>query len=105
MTCKFGNCSIAELTPANAWVPAIQAVRKAIGKPVTTELLADHTFCGRHAKTMRGEGVKMYAYASTITEIERRDHERAADRAAAKGFTNLYGALAKAGLALPPRRR
>ncbi len=103
LSCKFPSCAV-QLKPEQAWVPEIQAIRQIIGKPVTAELLADHIFCGRHARLLReeskqnGKKVLVFSYTGTVAELERRERERTAERAAAKGLLNLYGAFKKAGL-------
>ena len=45
-TCKFPQCGL-KLALEQAWVPELRAIRQTIGKPVTTEMLTDHTLCRR----------------------------------------------------------
>lgn len=88
LRCQVPGCSIT-MVESLAFVPAIQAIRKATGKPVRPASLADHAVCEQHAKAGRREGVKMYPFATTVAELERRAEQREKEQS----FFQVYSAL------------
>lgn len=91
MNCHFPPCNV-NLVSQNAWVPELKAIRQAIGKPVTVEVLADHTVCRRHSAVLREQGIKVFSYTGTAEELGR----RAEERANAAGFFKLYRPMKEA---------
>ncbi len=102
--CTVEKCPV-KLEPATAWVPSLQAIRKVIGKVVESVELKKHIFCGRHARALREEGLRMYSYTSTLQELERRQGEREAERDAVGRYSTMYLALKDAGVKPPKKRR
>ena len=85
LSCHFTGC-VVQLTSNNAWVSGFKAIRQAVGKPVTQEMLANHTVCRRHSAVLREQGIKVFSYAGTVEKL----HRRAEERANAAGFFKLY---------------
>ena len=72
-----GKPGTAKLTQAEAWVPKLARIKKAIGRwPTLAKDLADHIYCGRCAAFARKAGVPFYRYPQTVVEMERRRVER-----------------------------
>jgi hypothetical protein len=97
LVCHFPGC-VAKMQPAQAYTPAIAAVRQVIGRPVTVADLAEHTLCKRHATAAREEKIPVFSYTGSARELER----RAAERTNAGKFFQMYSALDRAGVR--PRR-
>lgn len=98
LKCTFPSCK-ARLEPNQAKVPAIEAVRNAIGKPVTVEDLAKFVLCGRHSHVAKREGVQTYSYAGTAALLQRRAAERETARThflQLRAKTQMGQAIAKA---------
>jgi len=81
-------------------VPAIEIIRRAIGKPVVTVAdLAGFALCRRHSYLARKEGVQTYSYVGTVALLERRAAERETARAHflhLRAKTQMGKAIAKA---------
>ena len=98
LNCTFPSCK-SRLEPNQAKVPAIEAIRNAISKPVTVADLAKFVLCGRHSHVARKEGVQTYSYAGTAALLERREAERETARAhflQLRAKTQMGKAIAKA---------
>lgn len=66
-----------KLAQAEAWVPALTFIRRALGRwPSAVKDLADHTFCGRCSAIGRQAGLRFYRLPATVVEMERRRLER-----------------------------
>lgn len=101
LNCNFPEHKDYALTPAGAFVPALAAVAKVVGKPIgqlTEGDLANHAVCKRHAGTARQSGIPFFSFAGSIEEIARRNKERETGQA----FFSLYGAMKKAGFGERP---
>ena len=98
INCTFPSCKN-RLEPNQAKVPAIEAIRNAISKPVTVADLAKFVLCGRHSHVARKEGVQTYSYAGTAALLERRVAERETARTHflhLRAKTQMGKAIAKA---------
>jgi len=82
---RNGRVCQVKLTSAEAWVPALAAVRQVLGRmPSQVRDLADHTFCGRCSALGRKTGLRFYRLPATVAVMERRRVER--QQAARKAF-------------------
>lgn len=90
LACAFPGCDAKNITPEKAWVPELKAIRQAEGKALASSDLERHVHCETHVNLARKEGVKMFRYSETFSELERRTLER----------TKAKGHFAK--YALPP---
>ncbi|MBI2064790.1 MAG: hypothetical protein HYT62_01910 [Candidatus Yanofskybacteria bacterium] len=82
LACTFSGCK-AKMAPEKAKVPAVTAIRLAIGKPVTVDDLTGWILCGRHAHLIQKEAAKKgdgktFSYVGTVTLLEKRQSERKA---------------------------
>ncbi len=85
LNCSFPQCK-ASLELNQAKVPAVAAIRSAIGKAVTVADLAAYALCGYHARIAKEEGVQTFSYVGTVALLERRQAERETAR---NHFLNL----------------
>lgn len=98
VTCTFPECK-ANVAPEKAKVPAIAAIRSAIGKTVTVADLSNQVLCPRHAHMARQEGVQTYSYVGTVARLEQLEAERIAARSHflnLRAKTQIGKAIAKA---------
>ncbi len=98
VVCTFPGCK-ASVAPEKARVPAVAAIRSAIGKPVTVVDLASQVLCGRHAHMAKQEGVPTFSYVGTVALLERREAERTTARGhflSLRATTQMGKAIAKA---------
>jgi len=82
LACTFPGCNV-KMAPEKAKVPAVAAIRTAIGKPVTVEDLTGWILCGRHAHLIQKEAAKRgdgltFSYVGTVALLEKRQSERKA---------------------------
>lgn len=67
----------AKLAVAEAWVPALRAIRRVAGRwPSQVKDLVSHIHCGRCAALGRRAGLRLYLYGPTVMEMEKRRTER-----------------------------
>ncbi len=98
VACTFPGCK-ANVAPEKARVPAVAAIRSAIGKPVAVVDLVGQVLCGRHAHMAKQEGVQTFSYVGTVALLERREAERIAARSHflnLRAKTQMGKAIAKA---------
>ncbi|MDP3792975.1 MAG: hypothetical protein Q8Q89_04605 [bacterium] len=98
IACTFPGCK-ANMAPEKAKVPAVAAIRSAIGKPVTVADLASQVLCPRHAHMAKQEGVPTFSYVGTVALLECREAERTTARSHflhLRAKTQMGKAIAKA---------
>lgn len=90
---RSGKPCQVKLTQAEAWVPALAFVRRALGRwPLAVKDLADHTYCG-HCQAIgrrvgRKEGLRFFRLTETVVWMERRRVER--QQAARQAFGRYF---------------
>lgn len=66
----------AGLSQAEAWLPTLAAIRRAIGRMPSVGDLKGHTYCARCSALGRKAGLRFYHYPATVAEMEKRRVER-----------------------------
>jgi hypothetical protein len=86
LKCVCPGCNILELTPEDARVPSLAAIREKTRRQVTVEGLAEHALCKKHGAIARRHGVQTFPYLATVRLLE----ERELARREAAGFFQVY---------------
>ncbi|MDO8495092.1 MAG: hypothetical protein Q7S32_01005 [bacterium] len=95
VACVFEGCKV-RMAEERAFVPAVDDIRKAIGRAVTPIDLADHIYCGYHSRLARGTGMRMYGFVGTRRLLEERvaDHQKSGSVFAKYSQTKVGMAMA-----------